>query len=102
MPRKPRVGVGLEPFILRSALRRHLARAGFEVFYPRGDDVSDGASWPRADAVIVSNPVDLPEALVMVVSSDTETVEVRRGTRARREPYRGLEWLASLLSRELR
>lgn len=99
MERKPRVGVGLEPFMLRSAVAHHLSRSGgFQVSLL---DPLERGEWPQPDAVIVSAPVDLPDSVVIVVSPSTDLLEVHSRGRTRSVPYRGLSGLTSLILDEL-
>lgn len=94
---KPRVGVGLEPFMLRTAVARHLSGSGgFQVSLL---DPSETSAEDAPDAVLVSSPVDLPDSVVIVVSESS--LEIRRGGRSRNIPYAGLSGLASLLRDEL-
>ncbi len=95
----PRVGVGLEPFMLRSAVARHLTRSGG--FLVSLFDPLETSAWPEHDAVIVSAPLDLPNAVVIVVFDGSDSLEIRSGGRSRSVPYRGLSGLTSLLLDEL-
>ena len=85
--------------MLRSAVARLLARSGG--FLVSLLDPSERASWVEPDAVIVSTPVELPHAVVIVVSQRTDSLEIRSGGRSRSVPYRGLAELTSLLLTEL-
>jgi hypothetical protein len=96
---RPRIALGVEPYILRSALYRHLAGTGtFDLRLLGPDEIPDEAIWDGMDAVVVSEAVDLPGARVIVVSPTTETVEVREGQDRTVLPYRGIGWLAALLA----
>jgi hypothetical protein len=99
---KRRVGLGVEPFMLRSALYRHLSRSGeFELRLLGPDESGPDQAWSGVDAVVVSEVVEVPGARVIVVSDATQSVEIHEGGRSRVVPYRGLAWLASLLTGEL-
>lgn len=93
------VGVGLEPFMLRSAVAHHLARS--EGFRVRLLDPFERGQWPEPDAVIVSTPVDLPDSVVIVVSASTDSLQIHSRGRTRSVPYRGLSGLTSLILDEL-
>jgi hypothetical protein len=97
-----RVSVGVDPFVLRSALHMALTQDGrFQsMMCPRDRDPGEEVANVEADAILVSRPIELPQVLVVTVCQSAE-VELRSDGERRTVPYEGLDHLAELLALEL-
>ncbi|MBI4260858.1 MAG: hypothetical protein HY658_09870 [Actinobacteria bacterium] len=101
--RTPRVAVAMRPHLSGSAVHAFLSLdPRFDaVLVPSGVDPAEAASRLGADALIASEPVELPGAVVAVLDGSPLSVELHRDGRRRHRPYLGLEALAETLAFEL-
>lgn len=95
---KTRIVVGAEPFVLRTAMQRVLEAD------PRLDpvlcpaEIDPAAVATGADIVLVSSPVEIADAVVALLGSGSERIELHRNGDRQSLPYQGLEGLAELLA----
>ena len=94
---RPRIGVGLEPFMARSAIHAALSRDDRveSVLFPPTPDVRLQAQTAEVDVVLVSHQTIRADALVVVLSP-AGVVDVLSKGQWRSYPYEGLEALVDL------
>jgi hypothetical protein len=95
---RPRVAIGVEPFMVRSAIHTVLSRDPRieSVLLPQEPDVRLQAHRVEVDALVVSHEVVRPDTLVIALSP-AGTVEVTDGGEIRRVPYEGISALVDLV-----
>lgn len=94
-----RVGLGVEPFVLRSAMHACLERDPRldVVLLPQGCDPTDDTVGSDLSASLAA----LPDAVVVAVQSCPPGVELSVAGVRRTIPYQGMDRLAEVLVHEL-
>ncbi|HEX2030688.1 MAG TPA: hypothetical protein VHL78_04710 [Actinomycetota bacterium] len=97
--RRPQVGVGLNPFLLRSAVHAGLASDGrTDPWLLRlGGDVRAAATWAGCDIVMASERLDLPDQVVVAVLERGRRLEVYGPCVRRSMAYPGWDGLIQVL-----
>lgn len=95
---RPRVAIGVEPFMVRSAIHKVLSRDPRieSILLPQEPDVRLQVRQADVDAVVVSHQLVRPDAIVIALSP-AGTVDVTEGAAMRRVPYEGIGALADLI-----
>lgn len=97
--RRPQVGVGLTPFMLRSAVYQALASDGRiePRLLPLDGDPHAAASWDGCDIVVASEHLDLPDQVVVSVTQRGRRLEVYGPFVRRSIDYPGWEGLIDVM-----
>ncbi|MEX2458288.1 MAG: hypothetical protein WD770_04820 [Actinomycetota bacterium] len=102
MESRPRVGIGVDPFMAASAIHAALSQDSRveAILLPSGPAGRVQARTADLDAVIVSRQVVRPDALVVQLSP-SGSVEILAGSTWRSVVYTGMENLAELVLEQL-
>lgn len=102
METRPRVGIGVDPFMAASAIHAALSRDSRveAILLPSGRAGRIQARTADLDAVIVSRQVLRPDALVVQLSP-SGSVEILAGSTWRSVVYTGMENLVDLMLTQL-
>ena len=103
--KRARIAVATDPFILRTGLHQCLSRDSRleSVLLPRGKSRDENLALSHeVDAVIVSEPMEVPDTLVVTYSPTGNTLELSRHGKKRTVPYRGIRSFVELLLAEIR
>ena len=100
-PRRMRVAVGVDPYVLRTAVHAVLALdSRFDaILLPDTDDLASEAEAADAALLLVSRPIEGSKMRVAWLSEGLRVLEVTEaGDRLRTIPFEGLPALAELLT----
>lgn len=99
--RRPQVGVGLTPFVLRSAVYEALVSDGRiePRLLPLDGDPRAAASWEGCDIVVASERLDLPDQVVIWVTQRGRRLEVYGPCVRRSIDYPGWDGLIDVMLR---